>query len=141
MKLLPAFGVLGALALGLSGCFSGGGSAPSGGSRWNDLLRGGTLRVGDNHPFGTESRPGSAQYALDPQFEYPAPYFELFRCCLLRTLFSYSGKPSDQGGAIPRPDLAARRPEVSRNGLVWTFRLKRGLRYAPPFQRREIVAG
>jgi peptide/nickel transport system substrate-binding protein len=141
MKWLLAVGVLGALALGLSGCFSGGGSVSAGGSRSDDPLRGGTLRVGDNHPFGTEPRPGSAQYVLDPQFEYLAPYFELFRCCLLRTLFSYSGQPSAQGGAIPRPDLATTKPQVSDDGLVWTFQLERRLHYAPPFQRREIVAG
>jgi peptide/nickel transport system substrate-binding protein len=141
VKWLLAVGVLGALALGLSGCFSGGGSVSAGGSRSDDPLRGGTLRIGNNHPFGTEPRPSSAQYALDPQFEYSAPYFELFRCCLSRTLFSYSGQPSDQGGAIPRPDLAATSPQVSEDGLVWTFQLKRGLHYAPPFQRREIVTG
>jgi peptide/nickel transport system substrate-binding protein len=31
-------------------------------------------------------------------------------------------------------------PKVSRDGLTWTFRLKEGLRYAPPFQNVEIVA-
>jgi peptide/nickel transport system substrate-binding protein len=99
------------------------------------------LRVGVDHPFGTDPTPGSAEYALDPQFEYPAQYWEIYRCCLLRTLFSYSGQSTAQGGATLRPDLAAAPPSVSRDGLTWVFRLKRGLHYAPPFQGREIVAG
>ncbi len=66
--------------------------------------------------------------------------FELFRCCLLRTLMSYNGQPTSEGGAELRPDLADGLPEVSPDGLTWTFRLKPGIRYAPPFADREIVA-
>jgi peptide/nickel transport system substrate-binding protein len=99
------------------------------------------LRVGVDHPFGTEPRPGSGQYALDPQFSYSSTSWELFRCCLLRTLLSYNGRSTAQGGATLRPDLAAGLPRVSRDGLTWVFHLERGLHYAPPFQGREIVAG
>jgi peptide/nickel transport system substrate-binding protein len=60
---------------------------------------------------------------------------------LLRTLLSYSGEPTARGGATLRPDLATGLPEVSRDGLIWVFHLKRGIFYAPPLQRREIVAG
>jgi peptide/nickel transport system substrate-binding protein len=79
-------------------------------------------------------------FPLDPQrFSFvPA---ELHRCCLLRTLLSYTGRPTGTGGAVLRPDLAAALPRVSADGLTWTFRLKRGIRYAPPFDDREIVAG
>ena len=38
------------------------------------------------------------------------------------------------------PDLAQGMPEVSSDGLTWTFRLKRGLRFAPPFDDTPIVA-
>jgi peptide/nickel transport system substrate-binding protein len=129
--------LLGAAALGLSGRAE----APRGAALATGPLQGGTLRVGVDHPFGTEPRSGSADYALDPQFEYLSPYWELYRCCLLRTLLSYSGQSTAQGGATLRPDLAAAPPTVSRDGLTWIFRLKRGLHYAPPFQGREIVAG
>ena len=139
MRLLVAMGVLGAMALGASGCSSGSQGAARG-PLSRDPLRGGTLRVGVDAPFGT-NRPSPPQYALDPQVEYRAAQFELYRCCLLRTLLSYSGEPTAQGGATLRPDLATGLPEVSRDGLVWVFHLKRGIRYAPPFQRREIVAG
>jgi peptide/nickel transport system substrate-binding protein len=99
------------------------------------------MRVGVDTPFGAEARPGSVEHALDPQFEYVPTYWELYRCCLLRTLFSYSGRATGQGGATLRPDLAAAQPRVSRDGLTWAFQLKHGLHYAPPFQAREIVAG
>ena len=53
---------------------------------------------------------------------------------------SYNGQPTSEGGAELRPDLADGLPEVSPDGLTWTFRLKPGIRYAPPFADREIVA-
>jgi peptide/nickel transport system substrate-binding protein len=107
--------------------------------------RGGTLRVGlvdwDEHEEQSRSPDGKAYYALDPQWEYYPTSLELFRCCLVRTLLSYSGQPTDEGGAELRPDLAAGMPEVSADGLTWTFRLKQGLHYAPPYEDTEIVAG
>jgi ABC-type oligopeptide transport system substrate-binding subunit len=138
---LVVAGLLGAAALGLLGCSSGGGEATRRPALRTSPLRGGTLRVGVDHPFGTDPRSGSAPYALDPQFEYLGKYWELYRCCLLRTLLSYNGQSTAQGGATLRPDLAAGLPRVSRDGLTWVFHLKHGLHYAPPFQGREIVAG
>ena len=105
---------------------------PEATSRPDTTPRGGTLRV---------AIPDFTGYVdLDPQTSYWGAEWELFRCCLLRTLFSYNGKPTEQGGAVPRPDLAAGPPEVSPDGLTWTFRLKHGLRYAPPFEDTPIVA-
>jgi peptide/nickel transport system substrate-binding protein len=108
--------------------------------------RGGTLRVGLTGWAAHEQRnsvPGSGGgyfYAFDPQeIRYP-PAFELFRCCLLRTLLSYNGRPTGQGGTELRPDLATSLPTVSADGLAWTFHLKHGLHYAPPLQNTEIVA-
>jgi ABC-type transport system substrate-binding protein len=108
-------------------------------------LRGGTLRVGLTDWAAHEERnalPGSRRifYAFDPQEVRYAPALEIFRCCLLRTLLSYNGRPTEQGGAVLRPDLAAALPAVSADGRTWTFRLKHGLRYAPPLQDTEIVA-
>jgi peptide/nickel transport system substrate-binding protein len=77
---------------------------------------------------------------LDPQTDYSGEAWALLRCCLVRTLLSYPGRPTANGGAELRPDLARSFPDVSTDGLTWTFRLKRGLRYGPPFTDREIVA-
>jgi peptide/nickel transport system substrate-binding protein len=64
----------------------------------------------------------------------------LFRCCFVRTLLSSTGRPTEEGGTVLRPDLAAELPEVSPDGLSWTFRLKQGLRYEPPLEGVEITA-
>jgi peptide/nickel transport system substrate-binding protein len=96
-------------------------------------LRGGTLRVAvSDFSLGNVD--------LDPQRAYTNLSWELFRCCLLRTLYSYNGRPTELGGAVPRPDLAAGRPQISPDGLTWTFRLRVGLRYAPPFGTTPITA-
>jgi peptide/nickel transport system substrate-binding protein len=109
-------------------------SDPTGKSPQPSFARGGTLRVGI--PDLSLSTPEP----LDPQRFYSPDSWALLRCCLLRNLFSYPGRPTEDGGSELRPDLAASMPEVSRDSLTWTVRLKEGLRYAPPFQDTEIVA-
>jgi peptide/nickel transport system substrate-binding protein len=100
---------------------------------------GGTLRVGGGAAHDPFQDP-EGRRAFDPQWEVGILAYELYRCCLLRTLLSYSGRPAAEGGAQLQPDLAAAMPEISADGLTWTFRLKRGLRYGPPLQHMEIVA-
>jgi peptide/nickel transport system substrate-binding protein len=107
--------------------------------------RGGTLRAALANPnFDMREAyippDGAADYTLDPHVTLDPTSWELFRCCLLRTLMSYNGRPTSEGGAELRPDLADGMPEVSPDGLTWTFRLKPGIRYAPPYADREIVA-
>jgi peptide/nickel transport system substrate-binding protein len=94
--------------------------------------RGGTLRA---------LALGPLVQSLDPQLSYNGDDWEVFRCCLARTLLSYSGRPADEGGAVLRPDLAATLPTVSPDHLTWEFRLKTGLHYGPPLERLPIVAG
>jgi peptide/nickel transport system substrate-binding protein len=102
-------------------------TAPAGGPG-----RGGTVRVAAlADPLG----------AGDPALELNRAGWELYRCCLLRTLLSYTGTPTERGGTSLHPDLAASPPRVSADGLRWTFRLKEGLRYAPPLEDVPIVAG
>ena len=84
---------------------------------------------------------GPAYQDLDPQNEYDPATWEVLRCCLARTLMSYNGKPTDQGGAEVRPDLAATMPSVSDDGLTWTFQIKPGIHYGPPLQDVEVTAG
>jgi peptide/nickel transport system substrate-binding protein len=100
-------------------------------------LQGGTLRIGVSDAAVLDGLLGSD---LDPQRNYVSPTWELFRCCLLRTLYAYNGKPTEEGGAEPQPDLASGVAEVSADGLTWTFRLRRGIYYAPPLDDTPIVA-
>lgn len=109
-------------------------TAPSA-SVGTDATVGGTLRVGQ---FVHEDDPfGDGRLILDPQAFVIHP---LARCCMHRTLLSYEGLSVEDGGAELKPDLAEAMPEVSSDGLTWTFRLREGLRYAPPFDDRAIVA-
>jgi ABC-type transport system substrate-binding protein len=92
---------------------------------------GGTLRIGMEHP---------AYWGLDPVHEWSSATWELLRCCLVRTMMSY-----DLAGTTPDlrpiPDLAAAPPEISTDGLTWTFDLRRGIRYAPPLADVEVTSG
>jgi peptide/nickel transport system substrate-binding protein len=105
------------------------GSATSTASPSPEIPAGGTLRVSTLYDFGS---------AMDPQKEYVE--WEFFRCCLLRTLLSYTGSPGDAGGSVLQPDLATELPTVSDDGLTWTFSVRSGITYAPPFQDAEITA-
>lgn len=79
-------------------------------------------------------------WGMDPRDEWVAGTWELFRCCLVRTMMSYdvSGDTTD---LRPIPDIAAAPPEISTDGLIWTFRLREGLHYAPPLEGVEITSG
>jgi len=80
------------------------------------------------------------QEAFDPQKEYYGVAWAIYRCCLLRTLLSYNGKTTAEGGAEVLPGLAAAPPEVSADGLTWTFTLKQGINYSPPLQDVTVTA-
>lgn len=128
-----------AFAVWLAGCWGGDDKQ----STRAAYERGGTLRVGAVNSFGDVSHVGLSagfDYALDPQVVYEYDDWDLARCCLLRTLLSYNGRPTRDGGTEVRPDLASGMPEVSPDGLTWTFRLKPGIRYGPPFEDTEIRA-
>ncbi|HLW16732.1 MAG TPA: ABC transporter substrate-binding protein [Actinomycetota bacterium] len=77
---------------------------------------------------------------MDPQLEYSPDSWELFRCCLTRTLLANPGLSTQEHGADLYPDIAAALPEVSSDGLTWTFRLRRGIHYAPPMRQTEVTA-
>jgi len=100
--------------------------------------RGGTVHAALVSETLGQSGPGDP--TLDPSREYISEAFELLRCCLVRTLYGYSGRPTAEGGADLRPDLATGPPTVSADGLTWTVHIRSGLHYAPPLQDQEIVA-
>jgi peptide/nickel transport system substrate-binding protein len=102
--------------------------------------RGGTLRVALAGDVVGLRDP--TPDVLDPQLDFTLyESLELWRCCLVRTLLSHNGQSAAEGGARLQPDLAASIPEVSADGLTWTFHIKPGLHYGPPLEEVEITAG
>ena len=96
------------------------------------LEQGGTLRLGQL---------GDVDAGFDPNKSYYSVTWEYYRCCLVRTLMSYRGVPTEEGGAELVPDVAAAPPEVSSDGLTYTFSLKSGIFYAPPFEDVQVGSG
>jgi peptide/nickel transport system substrate-binding protein len=105
---------------------------------------GGTLRVGVliDGGVGRCDLTFCGGEANDPQINgLIGPTYEILRCCLLRSLLSYNGQSTSGGGTLLHPDLATDLPDVSPDGLTWTFHIRSGLHYAPPLQQTEIRAG
>jgi peptide/nickel transport system substrate-binding protein len=94
----------------------------------------------ESFQLDVDADPPRFNHVWDPQTTWAPEPFELFRCCLARTLMSYNGLSLREGGAILQPDLAADYPEISADGLTWTFHLKEGLFYAPPMADTPIVS-
>ncbi|HEY7281939.1 MAG TPA: ABC transporter substrate-binding protein, partial [Actinomycetota bacterium] len=105
---------------------------------------GGTLRVGlisDQFALSTWCPMLFCGRTYDPQSTTFVDAFELNRCCFMRTLLTYDGTSVGEGGTVLRPDMAEALPDISADGLTWTFHLRSGVHYAPPFQDTEITAG
>jgi len=117
------------VALVLAGCSTGKKSVPG---AHDTTPRGGILHVSVPRNTSVISSAEPPFPPLDPQIEYSYDGWELFRCCLLRTLLSHSGQTTAEGGAELRPDLATKLPDVSADGLTWTFTIKTGIHYSPP---------
>jgi peptide/nickel transport system substrate-binding protein len=116
-----------------SACTSGA-EEPASPSQADTTPSGGTLRI------AVEDFSAAVNFDVDPQRGYTNATFALGRCCLFRTLYSYNGRPTEEGGTELHPDLAAGKPRVSSDGLTWTFRIAPALRYAAPFEDSTITS-
>lgn len=74
----------------------------------------------------------------DPTGEYLGISFGIFTNLTSRTLLTYYHTSGDLGNSLV-PDLAVDMPEISDDGLTYTFRLKDGIRFGPPLSR-EITS-
>jgi len=128
LTVIAAVAVLTLVAVACGGNEGGGGTSPTPSQA---LQKGGILQVESD---------GDVFLGFDPQTEYYQSSFQIFRCCLLRTLLSYNGLDAQHQGTQLFPDLATAMPEVSEDQLTWTFHMKQGLYYAPPLQDVEITS-
>jgi peptide/nickel transport system substrate-binding protein len=115
-----------AVALLATAC-DGGGDMGDGGREPRGVKRG-TLRI-VNH--------GDVD-ALDPGIAYGAVDWALLRG-VVRELYSFDSRLDGERRLRPVPDLADGPYQVSSDGRTYTFRLRKGVRYAPPVDR-EVEA-
>ncbi|HWL34816.1 MAG TPA: ABC transporter substrate-binding protein [Frankiaceae bacterium] len=57
-----------------------------------------------------------------------------------RQLLSYENTPDPKKRDVPVPDLATGEPEISADGLTYTFEIKNDIKYAPPVGREVVAA-
>jgi peptide/nickel transport system substrate-binding protein len=102
-----------------------------------------TGATGELQPGGTVELAmlGDVSAAFDPQKEYYSVTWAWYRCCLLRTLLSYTGRTTAEGGADLQPDIASALPEISSDGLTYTFTLKSDVQYGDPFGDVSVTSG
>jgi ABC-type transport system substrate-binding protein len=135
LSVLALVAVLGLVAAACGGD-DGGGTGATGATS-------ATGASGELQPGGTVELAmlGDVSAAFDPQKEYYSVTWEWYRCCLLRTLLSYNGKTTAEGGADLQPDIASALPEISSDGLTYTFTLKSGVNYGDPFGDVSVTSG
>jgi peptide/nickel transport system substrate-binding protein len=129
-RYLKMLALLGALALFAAACAQEEGPTQPGEDA-QEIAKGGTV-LG-----GLES---DVDAAFDPQKEYYSVTWGFYHCCLLRTLVTTNGLPAEEGGNDLLPDLATELPEVSEDGLTYTYTIRDGVTFGPPYQDVEITA-
>ncbi len=88
---------------------------------------GGTYRVDVEGAF-------SFYAGFDPTGEYLTDAWGWYSNLMLRALMGYRHTSGNAGNEV-LPDLADGMPEVSSDGLTYTFRLKPGIEFGPPVSR------
>jgi peptide/nickel transport system substrate-binding protein len=133
LSVLALVAVLGLVAAACGGDDEGGtGATGATATATGELQPGGTVEL---------AMLGDVSAAFDPQKEYYSVTWEWYRCCLLRTLLSYNGRTTAEGGADLQPDIASALPEISSDGLTYTFTLKSGVAYGDPFGDVTVTSG
>jgi len=116
------------LLLLTAACAGGTDNAPSNDDN-ADVEKGGTI-VREATSFDFTS-------GFDPSGEYLATSFGFFGQALIRTLTNYRHVEGEEGNEV-LPDLAAEEPEISEDGLTYTFTIRDGVKFSPPVDR-EVV--
>ncbi|HVF06669.1 MAG TPA: ABC transporter substrate-binding protein [Frankiaceae bacterium] len=119
-----------ALALTAAACGDDSGSTGSGdGTKKEDLKKGGILKLAHLKDL--------SHYDTNQAYEVRAWGYHLR--ATTRQLLSYENTTDKKRIDLPVPDLAKSDPEISDDGLTYTFEIKDNVKFAPP-TNRDIVA-
>jgi peptide/nickel transport system substrate-binding protein len=127
MKLARWVSLFAALVLLAAACDDGG-DVGVGDGKPNRGVKRGTLRVISSSDADTLD-PGMAYFVLD---------LALFRG-MVRELYSFDTRAEGERSLQPVPDLADGPYQLSEDGRTYTFKIRKGVRYAPPVDR-EVLA-
>jgi peptide/nickel transport system substrate-binding protein len=131
-----------AAAIGAAAC--GGDSDSASTSGGDDDLAAVISSLGGPVSFGEPARGGTFRIAntafansagFDPTGEYYVNAWAIYRNLMLRPLVSYRFTAGERGDELV-PDLATELPEVSSDGLTYTFTIKEGVAFGPPVNRK-----
>ncbi len=106
--------------------------ASTGGDEGPAATTGGTYRIDVEGAF-------SFYAAFDPTGEYLSDAWGWYSNLMLRALMGYRHTSGNAGNEV-LPDLADGMPEVSSDGLTYTFKLKQGVMFGPPLNRAVTSA-
>jgi peptide/nickel transport system substrate-binding protein len=124
------------LAATVAAC-GGGGQGSTASSESEEATTATAAPTGGIYRIGVESSFNFTD-GFDPTGEYLTDAMSLQTNLLVRTLVGYRHTAGAAGNELV-PDLAVALPQVSSDGLTWTFRLKDGIRFGPPLHR-EITS-
>ena len=122
-----AVSLLACLTIIAAACSSNSGNTPTSSSSGGAPAAGGTYRTATQE-FGYTD-------AFDPTGEYLGSAWGLYSQLLLRGLMTYNHQNADKGGDTPVPDIATDMPQVSADGLTYTFTLRDNVMFGPPVSR------
>jgi peptide/nickel transport system substrate-binding protein len=109
------------VALAVSACGGGGGGGGGPSDQGGSPAKGGTLRIYNQDDVDF----------LDTALGYYTVTLALQRT-FARTLYSWDISKTGEAHAIPEPDLADGPAKVSGNNTVFAFKIRTGVRWAPP---------
>ncbi|MFL5925386.1 MAG: ABC transporter substrate-binding protein [Gaiellaceae bacterium] len=89
--------------------------------------KGGVYRVGWEQSFGFTNN-------FDPTGEYLGNAWGIYVNLLLRPLIGYKHQPGAAGNQLIG-DLAQSVPQATDNGLTYTYKLRKGVKFGPPVNR------
>lgn len=126
-RLMATISLVAVIALVGAACSKSTTSTTQSSSAGSTPQKGGTYRTA-TETFGYDD-------GFDPTGEYLGTAWGLYSELLIRNLMTYNHKSGEEGGTQVVPDIATAAPQVSTDGLTYSFTLKDNVMWGPPLNR------